>query len=100
MARFSGQCTDRLNHRNDTYYNRQALLLEEYSAKLMNIDIECFKRETTIYNETVELLEQAQSQESINSTIKDLYIKMKLISPYGEDINSFMNNRNRKLSFY
>jgi len=81
------------------YYHRQAILLEEYSAKLMNLDLECFKRETTIYYEAVESLEYAQSQECINTTLKNIYNKMNMSSPFGEDINSFMNNRNRKLSF-
>ena len=81
------------------YYNRQALLLEEYCAKLMNIDLECLKKETIMYSEAVELLEHAHDQESINNTLKKIYIKMNLSSPYGENIDSFMNNKSRKLSF-
>lgn len=83
------------------YYKEQARLLEEYGAKLMDLDLETFKRETQAYNKAVTLLDQAIDQQELNSVLHSLYKELNLKSPFGQhkDLDSFMADPNSVLSF-
>lgn len=83
------------------YYRMQAQLLEEYCAKLMDIDFESFKKETESYNNAIIALENVSNQNELNCTLKNIYKKMGFNSPYGnyKDIDEFMSDNNAKLKF-
>lgn len=83
------------------YYRTQAQLLEQYCAKLMDIDVATFKKETTAYREAVFIIENANNQQELNFALRTVYKKLKLNSPIGEyaDMNSFMTDPNSKLKF-
>lgn len=83
------------------YYRMQAQLLEEYCAKLMDIDLERFKNETESYNHAIIVLENVSNQNELNCTLKNFYRKMGFNSPYGnyQDLDEFMSDSNAKLKF-
>lgn len=83
------------------YYRIQARLLEEYCAKLMDIDLATFQKETQSYSEAVSILENANSQQELNFALKDVCERLKIALPFGnhKEINSFMADPNSKLKF-
>ena len=83
------------------YYRTQARLLEEYCAKLMDIDLATFQKETQSYNEAVSILESANNQQELNCALWTVYKRFEINSPIGnhKDINSFMADPNSKLKF-
>ena len=83
------------------YYRMQARLLEEYCAKLMDIDLVAFQKEVHFYSEAVADLENADSQQELNFALQTLCKKMELISPIGnhKDMDSFMADPDSKLKF-
>lgn len=83
------------------YYRMQAQLLEEYCAKLMDIDLESFKKETESYNNAIIALENVSNQNELNCILKNIYIKMGFNSPYGnyKNMDEFMGDENAKLKF-
>ena len=83
------------------YYRMQARLLEEYCAKLMDIDLAAFQKEVHFYSEAVADLENADSQQELNFALQTLCKKMELISPIGnhKDMDSFMADPDSKLKF-
>lgn len=83
------------------YYRMQAQLLEEYCAKLMDIDLEKFQKETESFGEAVFILENANNQQELNFALRTVCKKMEIDSPIGcyKDINSFMTDPNSKLKF-
>lgn len=83
------------------YYRMQAQLLDQYCAKLMDIDLITFQKETKFYNEAVTSLENANSQQELNLTLKSIYKELKITSPIGchADMDSFMADKEAKLKF-
>ncbi|KGN80012.1 hypothetical protein HQ35_06620 [Porphyromonas cangingivalis] len=83
------------------YYNLQAQLLEEYCAKLMDIDVAEFKKETRLYSEAVFILENASNQQDLNTALRMIYERLEITSPLGSyrDMDSFMADPNSKLKF-
>lgn len=83
------------------YYQTQARLLEEYCAKLMNIDLTAFQKETQSYCEAVFILENANNEQELNFALRTIYKRLEIDSPIGShaDINSFMADKNSKLKF-
>lgn len=83
------------------YYRTQARLLEEYCAKLMDIDLATFQKETQSYCEAVSILESANNQQELNCALWTVYKRFEINSPIGnhKDINSFMADPNSKLKF-
>ncbi len=83
------------------YYRKQAQLLEEYCAKLMDIDLEKFKKEVESYRDAVFIIENANNQKELNFALRTVYKKLDIASPFGhhKDIASFMSDPNSKLKF-
>ena len=52
------------------YYRTQARLLEEYCAKLMDIDLATFQKEAQSYNEAVSILEDAANERELNFALR------------------------------
>lgn len=83
------------------YYRTQAQLLEEYCAKLMDIDLTTFQKEAQSYNEAVSILDDASNEQELNLALKIVCKRLKIDSPIGlyKDMNSFMAAPNSKLKF-
>lgn len=83
------------------YYRKQAQLLEEYCAKLMDINLEKFKKEVESYRDAVFIIENANNQQELNFALRTVYKKLEIASPFGhhKDIASFMSDPNSKLKF-
>ncbi len=83
------------------YYQTQARLLEEYCAKLMDIDLAVFQKETQSYSEAVSILENATNQQELNSALQTVYEKLDIKLPFGEHkgMGPFMADPNSKLIF-
>ena len=83
------------------YYRQQAIYFEEYAAKLMNIEIDSFKKEVDLYNNITLDIENANSYEEVNLLLKEAYKRINIEIPwegYG-DFDSFMKNKKVKLVF-
>lgn len=83
------------------YYRTQARLLEEYCAKLMNIDLAAFQKEAQSYSEAVSVLEGAANEQKLNVALRTVCKRLDINSPIGnyEDMTIFMNDPNSKLIF-
>lgn len=83
------------------YYQMQAGLLEEYCAKLMDIDLAAFQKETQSYREAVSILENANNQHELNFALRAVCKQLGVNSPIGnhKDIGDFMTNPNSNLKF-
>lgn len=79
----------------------QAQLLEEYCAKLMDIDLVRFQKETKAYQDALVLLENATSQQHLHLQLQAIYKTMGFSSPYGSHavIDSFMKDKSARLTF-
>lgn len=83
------------------YYRTQARLLEEYCAKLMNIDLTTFQKEAQSYSEAVSILEDAANEQELNFALRTVCKRLEINSPIGnhKDMDSFMADPNSKLKF-
>lgn len=83
------------------YYRTQARLLEEYCAKLMNIDLAAFQKEAQSYSEAVSTLEDAVNEQELNFALCTVSKRLEISSPIGnhKDMDSFMADPNSKLKF-
>ena len=83
------------------YYRTQARLLEEYCAKLMNIDLAAFQKEAQSYSEAVSILEDAANEQELNFALRTVCKRLEINSPIGnhKDMDSFMADPNSKLKF-
>lgn len=83
------------------YFRLQADYLEEYAAKLMNIDIETFRREVNTYSEVADEIVNASSEEGLNEILNRAVKRLNLHMPW-ESYGSFdnaMRDPNFVLSF-
>lgn len=83
------------------YYRTQSRLLEEYCAKLMDIDLATFQKEAQFYGEAVSILEDAANEQELNFALRTVCKRLEISSPIGNhgDMNSFMADPNSKLKF-
>ena len=83
------------------YYQAQARLLEEYCAKLMDIDLAAFQKEVQSYSEAVFILEDAANEQELNFALRTVCKRLEISSPIGnhKDMGSFMADPNSKLKF-
>lgn len=83
------------------YYRAQALLLEEYCAKLMDIDLATFQKEAQSYSEAVFTLENANNEQELNFALRTVCKRLEINSPIDchNNMNSFMADPNSKLKF-
>ena len=83
------------------YYRTQARLLEEYCARLMNIDLAAFQKEAQSYSEAVSTLEDAVNEQELNFALCTVSKRLEISSPIDnhKDMDSFMADPNSKLKF-
>lgn len=84
------------------YFRHQAALLDEYAAKLMNIDLASFRKETGIYVSALQGIENLSNVFELNLILKDIYYnKFNFKSPFGQydNIDNFMADRTMTLTF-
>lgn len=70
-------------------------ILDEYAAKLMEIDIEKFKQESAIFNSFADKILGAVDEISLNKVLKDLFRKMgwKPVYDQYESFDAYMNDK-------
>lgn len=81
------------------FYKQQAILFENYAAELMQIDLEKFKKETSMYSALVYELETSTDENTLNQVLKNAVKTIGIKIPWGDDFNSFMNNKSKVLIF-
>lgn len=82
------------------YYKQQAKYFEEYAAKLMEIDIESFRKEVLTINRAVSKLEDAKTDVELNNILKEIYRELNFELPWKGDFDKdFMSNKNNVLIF-
>lgn len=82
-------------------FKRLNAAMTDYLKELEKIDIEAFKQETELYNKTIYVLENAESEEDLNSKLNSIYEELGLKLPWDgyESFDDFMNDENSTLVF-
>ena len=83
------------------YYREQAECFERYAAELMEIDLEEFQRETTLYCNVATKLENAKNENDLSAILKNAYETLNISLPWGEheSFDSFMEDESAHLVF-
>lgn len=82
------------------FYKEQAQQLEYLAAKLQQIDIDSFKKETNMFGEiALQLSEADQSEESLNTYLLTMYKKYNISLPWQGNFDDFMSNKCNRLVF-
>lgn len=83
------------------YYRIQAKYFEEYAAKLMNIDLETFQKEITIYNSVAASLENVSSEDELTIVLTNAFQSMGLPLPWKgyDNFDTFMGDKKSCLVF-
>lgn len=71
------------------YYQMEAQLLEEYGAKLMDIDFVAFQRETNRYHSVLDSLDADENESIFNGQLKDAMEKLAISMPFDNAHSSF-----------
>lgn len=71
------------------YYQMEAQLLEEYGAKLMDIDLTAFQRETSRYHSVLDSLDADENESILNEQLKDAMEKLAISMPFDDEYSSF-----------
>lgn len=82
-------------------YKRVNAALVQYMAELEKIDIELFKKETTLISQTTALLDNCTTQEQLNERLIEIYDKIGIDIPWKgyDSFDSFMKDDNAVLVF-
>lgn len=84
------------------FFKEQARLFEEYAAKLMDIDVDKFRKETAAYNSVAAQLESTKNDKELNKLLKhslhSIGIRMSWESTH-DSFNSFMQDKKTVLRF-
>lgn len=81
------------------YIKQQAEFLENYAAKLMDIDIDKFQTEVSVYSDFTDELLKCDNDESFNCILRSMTEKLDIKLPWTGDFDEFMGNRNNTLVF-
>lgn len=83
------------------YLKMQASVLDEYAAKLMDIDLSRFKKETSIFVEASVVLDDELSEHELNVRLLQIYDSIGVELPWRghTSFNNFMNDKNVILTF-
>lgn len=73
--------------------------IQAYYAKLEEIDIDRFRKETREYNEWTLCIEQAENDYELNIILKKTMIDMGIELPWDGEFDAFMCNKNAHLVF-
>ena len=66
------------------HYKFEALLLEDYCAKLMDIDIDSFRNEIVNFYDALSAITPEMSQPVLNGSLKSAMEQLKIVCPYGK----------------
>lgn len=81
------------------YFKKQAIYFEYYAAELMQIDLQKFQSETKLYATLVQNFEKAKDETELNIMLKTAAKTIGFELPWGNDFNSFMNDKSKVLKF-
>lgn len=83
------------------YYRKQAEFFEEYAAELMKIDLERFQEETAAFNQAVQCITDAVTDEELNQALRSVLLVVGVEIPWGNDrdFDSFMEESSSHLVF-
>ena len=81
------------------FYKKQAIYFENYAAELMQIDLEKFKEETSMYSTLAKELESAKDETTLNHMLKNAFKIIGIEIPWGDNFNGFMNDKSTTLVF-
>lgn len=83
------------------YLKIQASILDEYAAKLIDLDLTRFKKETSIFIEAAVVLDNELSEHELNVRLLRIYDSLGVQLPWREyaSFNNFMNDTNAILTF-
>ena len=70
-----------------------------YAAKLMEIDLEKFKKETSMYNSFAQDIENITDEKELNRKLKEIMTLTGIKIPWEGEFDSFMSNKNNRLVF-
>lgn len=82
-----------------SYIKQQAEFFENYAAKLMDIDIDKFQTEVSVYSDFTNELLKCDNDESLNRILRSMTEKLGIKLPWTGDFDEFMGNRNNTLVF-
>jgi len=71
-------------------------ILEEYAAKVMDLDVEKFKQETEVFNGFANQISDAADDAALNNVLKDMFKKMgwKPVYDQYESFDAYMKDKN------
>ena len=83
------------------YFKNWALYFEEYAARLIDIDIDKFKTETSIFTGIAQKLDSLKDDVELNKTLRDTYVACGIQLPWKDyaDFSSFMEDKSAHLVF-
>lgn len=84
------------------YVKMQAQILDEYAAKLMSLDIETFRKETSLYLEASIMLDNiGEDDTTINGKLIAIYDMLRIELPWRgfSSFDEFMNDKTAILTF-
>ena len=80
-------------------YAEIADLMERIAAKLSEIDIELFKKETEKYNKVSNKIMECSTEDELNKVLLDAYKQIDINIPWEGEFDTFMQNKTNKLVF-
>lgn len=83
------------------YYERYAAYLDEFAAKLLDIDIERFRKETAMYSSLANQVANVRSETELNKPLYKAADTAGVKIPWGthEKFDSFMRDKNARMVF-
>lgn len=83
------------------YYRQQADYFEKYAAQLMEIDLEQFQQEVTLYNRIAVNIENAKTEEDLNVVLRQALKEIGAVLPWDKhrSFDDFMGDKNARLVF-
>lgn len=81
------------------YFRKQAIYFERYAAQLMNLDIDRFSKEVSMYSNLAFKIENAKTESELNAVLKNALNIIGVTIPWKGEFDSFMNDKNTVLVF-
>ena len=80
-------------------YKEIADAMENLAAKFANLDIDKFKKDTEMYHDLGNKIENASNEEDLNELLKSAYRAFNINIPWKGDFDAFMGNKDNHLVF-
>lgn len=81
------------------YIKQQAEFFEIYAAKLMDIDIDAFQSEVSVYSNFSDKLLKCDNADTFNHVLRSMTEELGIKLPWTGDFDEFMDNRKNTLVF-